>query len=339
VNFTDLLKQYPFDQFGLDVNAAKVAPIGNGHINKTYKVDFGGKAYILQRINTNVFVEPNVIAENLECTRKYLAVKYPDYLFLYPLHTSNGETLVYDEENNPWRIYKYIERSFTIDEAQNVNQAYEAAKAFGRFGNYMKGCDLSQFRPTIKRFHDLQLRYDQLLAALSAADNKARITASKEIELAMKFRTIVDRYNAVIESNTLVPGIFHNDTKINNVLFDGASNKAIAVIDLDTVMEGYFIYDLGDLVRTIASPVSEEERDLNKIVVRKEFYDAVIEGYLSEMDADRSLASFAGQMMTYIMAIRFLADYLRGNTYYHISYADQNLVRASNQLRLLELLS
>jgi Ser/Thr protein kinase RdoA (MazF antagonist) len=166
-----------------------------------------------------------------------------------------------------------------------------------------------------------------------------RTTAANEITAAIKNKNLVDHYNSIIQSNTLVPGIYHNYTKINNVLFDGTTHKAIAVIDLDTVMEGYFIYDLGDLVRTLVSPVSEEEKDIDKIAVRKDFYDAVIDGYLSEMDnIDKSLASFAGKMMTYIMALRFLADYLRGNTYYHVTYADQNLVRARNQFRLLELL-
>ena len=308
-------------EFGI---SGEAVPIGNGHINKTYRVG----SYILQQINTNVFREPEIIASNLENARKHLALKHPDYLFIAPLKNAGK-----------WRLYPYIEGSYTIDEGKTVQQAYDAAKTFGRFGRFMQGCDLSQYKPTIKDFHDLQLRYDQFMSALESADNTKRTQAANEIAFAIKNKSLVDHYNAVIQSKTLVPGIFHNDTKINNVLFDGTTHKAIAVIDLDTVMEGYFIYDLGDLVRTLVSPVSEEERDISKIVVRKEFYDAVIDGYLSEMNnIDRSLASFAGQMMTYIMALRFLADYLRGNTYYHVTYPGQNLVRARNQLRLLELL-
>jgi thiamine kinase-like enzyme len=311
--------------FGISGNAV---PIGSGHINKTYKVG----PYIIQKINKNVFVEPEVIANNLERAKEHLSKNHPDYLFIAPL-----KNIVVDGDH--WRLYPYIEDSYTIDEAKNIAQAYDAAKAFGRFGRLMQGADLSQYKPTIKNFHNLQLRYDQFLSALSSTTNTLRVLASKEIQSAIENKTLVDHYNSVIESNTLVPGIFHNDTKINNVLFDGTTHKAIAVIDLDTVMEGYFIYDLGDLVRTVVSPVSEEEKDLGKIVVRKEFYDAVIDGYLSEMsNIDKSMASFAGKMMTYIMAIRFLADYLRGNTYYHVTYPDQNLVRARNQLRLLELL-
>jgi hypothetical protein len=311
--------------FGINGNAV---PIGSGHINKTYKVG----SYIIQKINKNVFVEPEVIASNLEHAKQHLSKNHPDYLFIAPL-----KNIVF--EGDHWRLYPYIDGSYTIDEAKTVEQAYDAAKAFGRFGRLMQGADLSQYKPTIKRFHDLQLRYHQFQQALTSAGSKEKLIAAHEIQSAIESKTLVDHYNDVIASNTLVPGIFHNDTKINNVLFDGTTHKAIAVIDLDTVMEGYFIYDLGDLVRTLVSPVSEEEKDPGKIVVRKEFYDAVIDGYLSEMtNIDKSLASFAGKMMTYIMALRFLADYLRGNTYYHVTYADQNLVRARNQLRLLELL-
>jgi Ser/Thr protein kinase RdoA (MazF antagonist) len=331
------------NDFGINEHGVSVTRVGSGHINKTFKVTGPERSFILQQINKKVFVRPGIIAANLEYTREYLSKTHPDYLFISPLQSSKGETLVFDANEDPWRLYPYIENTYTVDDVQSVGQAYEASRAFGKFGRLMKGCDLTRFRPTIERFHDLSLRYDQFLSALKSASDEVAAPARKEIEQAIAYRKFVDRYNAMIASRTLVPGIFHNDTKINNVLFDGQSGKAVAVIDLDTVMEGYFIYDLGDLVRTLVSPVSEEERDLAKIRVRKEFYNAVIDGYLSEMgDAiskeERALAGFAGIMMTYIMGLRFLADFLRGNTYYHIIYPDQNLVRARNQLRLIEML-
>jgi Ser/Thr protein kinase RdoA (MazF antagonist) len=327
--------------FGIDAPGASVSRVGSGHINKTFKVATNKGSFILQQINKKVFVKPEIIAANLEYTREYLAKNHPDYLFISPILSKDGKGLVYTEEKDPWRLYPYIENTFTVDDVQSVDQAYEAARSFGRFGKFMKGCDLSHFRPTIERFHDLALRYNQFRSALDNASEPTKTAAAKEIEQAILFHKFVERYTSVIASKTLVPGVFHNDTKINNVLFDGNTKKAIAVIDLDTVMEGYFIYDLGDLVRTLVSPVSEEEKDTDKIVVRTEFYNAVVDGYLSEMgdaisNEERSLASFAGIMMTYIMALRFLADFLRGNTYYHITYPDQNLVRARNQLTLVQ---
>jgi Ser/Thr protein kinase RdoA (MazF antagonist) len=329
--------------FGIDSPDLLVDRVGAGHINKTFKITTSDGSYILQQINTKVFVKPGVIESNLAYTGEYLSKNYPDYLFISPIFTKNGRGLAYVDDE-PWRIYPYMENTFTVDDVQSVDQAYEAARAFGRFGRFMKGCDLSRFGPTIERFHDLALRYDQFQSALANANEQTKSIAADEIRQAIGFQKFAEQYKSVIGSGALVPGIFHNDTKINNVLFDRGTNKAIAVIDLDTVMEGYFIYDLGDLVRTLVSPVSEEEKDPDKIIVRPEFYNALVDGYLSEMgDAiskeERSLASFAGIMMTYIMALRFLADFLRGNTYYHISYPDQNLVRAKNQLRLTELLS
>ena len=138
--------------------------------------------------------------------------------------------------------------------------------------------------------------------------------------------------------------IVHNDTKINNILFDGITGQTICAIDLDTLMPGYFIYDLGDMVRTFVSPVSEEEKNLEKIVFRKNIYDSLMKGYLSQMNdvmshEEKQAIPFSGLMMTYIMALRFLADYLNGDVYYHTTYPGQNLVRAKNQFRFLEVLS
>ncbi len=158
------------------------------------------------------------IANNLHHAKQHLATHHPDYLFIAPL-----KNVVHEGEH--WRMYPYLENSYTINDAQHVDQAYDAAKAFGRFGRLMQGVDLSKFKPTIKNFHDLALRYDQFQQALTSAGNKERMIAAQEIQAAIKNKTLVDHYNSVIASNTLVPGIFHNDTKINNVLFDGQHRK------------------------------------------------------------------------------------------------------------------
>ena len=165
-------------------------------------------------------------------------------------------------------------------------------------------------------------------------------TAQNVIEQAQHFRFLVDEYKDLIESSKLNIRITHNDTKINNILFDAKTAKAVCAIDLDTLMPGYFIYDLGDMIRTFVSPADEDEKDLSKIFVREEIYDAVVKGYLSEMNAvltadEKTAARFSGLMMTYIMGLRFLADFLNGDVYYQIRYADHNLVRAANQLTLL----
>ena len=151
------------------------------------------------------------------------------------------------------------------------------------------------------------------------------------------------KYTDLISRGILRHRITHNDTKINNILVDTSTHDAVCVIDLDTLMPGYFIYDVGDMIRTFVPPVNEEAVDTNEITFRKPIYDAVVDGYLSHMgdrltDEEKKLFPFAGTMMTYIMALRFITDFLKGDVYYQVTYSGQNLVRAKNQLKLLEVL-
>jgi Ser/Thr protein kinase RdoA (MazF antagonist) len=327
--------------YGIDPAQGTVERIGSGHIHATYKLN-GRVSYILQRVNKNVFVQPELIASNLRKAADYLKKESPDYLFPTVVRSLAGKEMEYDEEGYPWRLFPYIENTLTVDCVSSVEQSREAARAFARLTRLLDRVEVSTFQPTIPRFHDLGLRYGQFEEALAGAGDRVR-PAVEAIEKVKKFKVLVDHYHALIRTDSLRERIVHNDTKINNVLFDKTTGKTVAVIDLDTLMPGYFIYDLGDMVRTFVCPVSEEERDFSKIAFRKEVYDALVAGYLSEMGsvmtpAERKAIPFSGRMMTYIMALRFLADYLRGNTYYHITYPEQNLVRAGNQLRLLEIL-
>jgi Ser/Thr protein kinase RdoA (MazF antagonist) len=208
----------------------------------------------------------------------------------------------------------------------------------------LEGIDASLFEPTIDRFHDLTLRYQQFENALANAAAERREEAAEAIAACQRYIYLVNRYDQLITSGDLKLRIMHNDTKINNILFDATTRNDVCVIDLDTLMPGYFIYDLGDMIRTFVSPVDEEEKDLSKIEVRQNIYEALVKGYLSEMggildDKEKLSIEFSGQMMTYIMALRMLADFLNGDVYYHTTYPRQNLIRACNQLRLLDLLT
>jgi len=327
--------------FGL-TSFAIIAPIGTGHIHQTYLVE-DTKKYVLQRINIKVFTNPEAIATNNRIAADYLAQHHPDYLFLTALRDKAGNELVYASDGFPWRLYPLIENTITVDFLTSTQEAYEAALGFGRLTKNLNDINCKLFKPTLDRFQDLGWRYEQFEDALANAKPEALAQAAEQIEQAKSFHYLVDEYKSLIASGSLKERIVHNDTKINNILFDKTTRKAVCVIDLDTLMPGYFIYDLGDMVRTCVSPVSEEEKDISKISFRKEIYDALLKGYLDEMQDTMSAEEikaipFAGKMMTYIMAIRFLADFLRGNTYYHITYADQNLVRARNQLTLLSIL-
>lgn len=327
--------------FGLSPDC-KISSIGSGHIHHTFKIE-GEKSFVLQRVNKNVFTKPDVIAKNNRLAFQYLKQRHSGFLFPQPLPDVNGNDLFYDAEGFPWRLYPLIENTFTIDEVKSEQQAYEAAKGFGALSKNLQGIDVSLFEPTLDRFHDLAWRYEQFEDALGKAKSEVIAQCEKEIELTKSFHYLVEEYNQLISSGTLVLRVVHNDTKVNNILFNSATQKAACAIDLDTLMPGYFIYDLGDMVRTFVSPLSEEEKDISKIQFRKNIYDSLLRGYLSEMNdvltgEEKKSIPFSGMMMTYIMALRMLADFLRGNTYYHITYPEQNLVRSRNQLHLLGLI-
>ncbi len=290
-----------------------------------------------------MFKRPEIIASNQRLASDYLKENFPSYPFLSAIPSTDHLEMVYDKEGFPWRLFLYRENTITLDKVNTTQEAYSAASEFGRLTRSLDKIEVDKFKETIPQFHNLTLRFKQFETALALATEERKRNAGQWIDACLAFHLIVTHYDELTKDGSLRLRITHNDTKINNILFDAISHEAVCVIDLDTMMPGYFIFDLGDMVRTFVSPVSEEEKDFSKIVFRKDIYDALLEGYLSQMaevmsEEEKSAIPFAGKMMTYIMALRFLADYLNGNIYYHITYPEQNLVRAGTQLRLLEIL-
>jgi Ser/Thr protein kinase RdoA (MazF antagonist) len=326
------------EKFRLSANA-KIEPFGTGLINYTWKVSDGEATFILQRINTNVFKNPAEIAANIDFIADYLTTHYPDYQFVAPILTSEGKTMFQNEEGY-YRMFPFVENSHSKDVVETAAQAYEAARQFGKFTRLLANFDLSQLNTTIPQFHDLTLRYQQFLSAC-ANGNPQRIAFAKNlIEKLLVKAHLVDNYQKIVDNSDFKLRVMHHDTKISNVLFD-KNDKALCVIDLDTLMPGYFISDLGDMMRTYLSPVSEEEGDFSKIEVRQAFYNAIIEGYYSEMKdiltkVEKEHLDYAGQFMVYMQALRFLTDYLNDDVYYGARYPEQNVVRAENQIVLLE---
>lgn len=327
--------------YGLRAEDFNIEALTAGHIHRTLKLD-GASSFVLQRVNKNVFTKPEVISANVRAAADHLTKHFPDYSFMSAIRSTLGHDLVYDGDGYPWRLFPYIHQTLTVNEVNSTRQAFRAAAAFAGLTRRLQNTDVQQFHPTIDRFHDLGLRFEQFEEACSNATRQRLELATHEIKQVAKFRHLVPTYNSIVVE--LPVRVTHNDTKINNVLFHAQSGESVCVIDLDTLMPGYFIYDLGDMVRTFVSPVNEEEKDFSRIVFRKEIYDALLNGYLSEMgpylnESEQQALGFAGLMMTYIMALRMLADFLNGDVYYHTTYAGQNLVRAGNQLRLLEVLA
>jgi Ser/Thr protein kinase RdoA (MazF antagonist) len=328
-----------WEEYGMIQHPVLASVFGNGLINHTWKLQYGSEDYILQTINLLVFPDPWAIASNIDAIAQYLFEQHPEYLFVRPKKTKAGDSMIM-VNGVYFRIFPFVKDSHAKLVLETPEQAFEAARQFGLFTKNLAGFNCSQLKTTLPRFHDLVLRDQQFLDAMEHG-NQERIAGAKDIiEKLVTYRFITHRFEQIIRNPNFKIRPTHHDTKISNVLFD-SQDKAICVIDLDTLMPGYFISDLGDMMRTYLCPVSEEEGDYAKIDIRKEFYQSVINGYCSEMGTELSkdeleAIPYAGQFMVYMQALRFLTDYLNNDVYYGSKYPRQNLIRAGNQLVLLE---
>ncbi len=320
------------------IGAAQLSPLGTGLINATWLATLPhGQRFVLQRINTHIFRQPQDIDHNLQVLGRYFREEHPPYCFTQPIASVTGVTMV-QAEGDWYRLFAFIDGSHTVDVVQTPAQAYEAARQFGLFTYLLKDFDANKLKITLPDFHNLPLRYNQFQTALQRATLQRLQTAATAIGQVQQYNDILHQYQQLLPQ--LKARVTHHDTKISNVLFD-ASGQGLCVIDLDTVMPGYFLSDVGDMLRTYLCPVSEEEADFDKVVVRPAFYQAIVQGYGDAMgDALNSIEKqqflFAGKMMTYMQALRFLTDYLNNDTYYGARYEGHNLIRAGNQLALLQ---
>lgn len=313
--------------------------LSSGLINSTWKLSCHEREFIVQRINTSVFKSPDHIAKNLEMLSDYLA-NYPDYLFVGPIKNKAGETLTKGSDGSSYRVFPYIKNSYTIDKVSSASQAFEAATQFGEFSFMLKDFDVNKLRITIPDFHNISLRYHQFLSAAESGD-ATRIKKSENLIKELKsFSGIIDEYESIKQNSNFIKRVTHHDTKISNVLFD-ERGKGLCVIDLDTVMPGYFFSDVGDMMRTYLSPSTEEDTDFSKINIREDVYRAIVDGYLSHTkdiltEEEKTKFFYAGTFMIYMQALRFLTDFLNNDVYYGAKYPDHNFNRAANQVVLLE---
>lgn len=325
--------------FGIQKEAV-VKPYGSGLINHTWKVSVEGQEYILQKVNHHVFSNPGDISDNIRLIADHLSRHAPGYLFVDPIPAANGADLVQVDGEGYFRLFPFVRDSYTIDVVENTEQAYEAAVQFGRFTRLLCGFEVNKLKVTIPDFHNLSLRYRQFLDALQGG-NRERVAAAQHwVQLLVDASGIVSEYEAICKDHRFRKRVTHHDAKISNVLFD-QQDRGLCIIDPDTIMPGYFISDVGDMMRTYLCPVSEEESDLSKICIRDEFYKAIVQGYLSEMkdeltDLEKESFFYAGKFMIYMQALRYMTDHVNGDTYYGARYEGQNLVRAKNQIVLLQ---
>jgi Ser/Thr protein kinase RdoA (MazF antagonist) len=326
-------------RFGLNPAHCKIRPFGPGLINHTFKITGSEEDYILQQINVNVFKSPDDIAQNLALLQAYLRETQPDYLFVAPLPAVSGDFLVKLKGDKVFRLFLFLNDSKTVNFLSEEKEAFEAARQFGKFTRLLKDFDISKLKYTLPDFHNLRLRFEQFELAHQNSEKARASQADNEIKEVYKHINILQTYNQLIANNEIPLRVIHHDTKISNILFDGQQN-GLCVIDLDTVMPGYFLSDTGDMMRTYLSPADEENADISNIYIRENFFSAIYKGYLSEMgevltETEKQYFIFSGKLMIYMQALRFLVDFLNNDIYYDTKYPEHNLVRTKNQFKLL----
>lgn len=309
--------------FGIN-DPTDVSRYGSGHINDTFKVETAaGPRYILQRV-TDAFDKEVLKANILRVTNH--------------LKSKGVKTLEVVGYENPWRVYKFLEGYTSVDVISEPSQAELAAGAFAAFQNALADLPEPALLPVIPRFHDTVDRI-RLLDEAAAADVKGRkASVASELAFVDARREEAAKIVTMMAKGEIPERITHNDTKINNVMM--APDGSNVVIDLDTTMPGSALYDFGDMVRTSSAAAAEDEKDLSKVYSKKEYFEALVRGYLAQAkfltDAEKANLAFSGRLITLTIGIRFLTDYLAGDTYFHTAYEGHNLVRCHTQFKMVE---
>ncbi|MDP4711320.1 MAG: aminoglycoside phosphotransferase family protein [Saprospiraceae bacterium] len=331
-----------FQLFDTDDVAVTVQPLGSGKINHTYWVQGQRGAYVLQEVNTRVFPRPDVLMQNIDRVTRHLAEQQPEGRNLQVIRTRSGE-LAAKVNSGFWRCYNYLEQTTALDVVATPKDAFAAAKGFGDFLYRLSDLPPDQVQPVLPDFHNVAFRVEQLDAAIRE-DRVGREPGVRDVWNDIKLlQTPILEVFQRIQSGAVPTRITHNDTKISNVLLDAHSLEPVAVVDLDTVMPGSALFDVGDMIRTFVCPVDENEPDLSKISIRADIFEALVAGYHEGTQGiltptEKDMVVDAGKMLLFTQAIRFLTDYLNGDVYYKTDYPEQNLVRTKNQWKLLSLL-
>jgi len=337
-NLSEIARQFAYD--------ATPVPYGDGHINDTYDWQLSAPRFILQRINQKVFPHPEEVMENISAVTAHLRKKLvaagrdPERETLTVIQTLDGKPFYRSEEGDYYRMYRFIEGSRTDQTVSSPKEFYSAAKAFGDFQNLLADFPAEQLHAVIADFHDTRKRFEQLQKAI-AADPLGRAASCKaEIEFALAREAMVGVVMERLEDGRLPWRVTHNDTKYNNILLDAQTGKALCVIDLDTVMPGSLLFDYGDSLRFGTNPAAEDETDLSKVYCDLSLFEAFTKGYIEALadtltEEEVRLMPFAARIMTYECGIRFLADYLMGDTYFKTHRPGHNLDRARTQFKLV----
>ncbi len=341
-----------FGKFSVLGTFVSAAPYGSGHINDTFALvcDQGGTSirYILQRINHNIFTNPEALMDNIHRVTSHQQLKLRESgiaeasrraLTLVPSYS--GIPYHRDKDGNYWRLYIFVEHATGHDLIETPTQAEAAARAFGAFQQLLVDLPGAPLAETIPNFHNTPARFEALIRAID--DDKHNRAA--QVQDVIKFATSRKRDTEILlelhKKGEIPSLVTHNDTKLNNVLLDNVTGEGICVIDLDTVMPGLALYDFGDMVRTATNAAKEDEQDLSLTYMRMPIFEALAKGYLASAKsflgkAELQLLPFAGKLLTFECGIRFLTDYLNGDVYFKTHRPGQNMDRCRGQFKLVE---
>lgn len=331
---------------------AEHAPYGNGHINDTFLVVCGTqegerRRYILQKMNHSIFKMPQQLMENVVNVTEYLRGMIagrggdPDRETLNVVKTKDGSNYYLDDEGNYWRMFLFVEQTVCLEKVESAKDFYDSAVAFGNFQKMLSDYPAQTLHETIPNFHNTPSRFSDFQRAVREDRMGRAAQAREEIAFALAREADTRVLTDMLKAGELPLRVTHNDTKLNNILFDADTKKAICIIDLDTVMPGLSHYDFGDSIRFGASTGAEDEKDLDKIEMDLSLFEAFTKGYLegcggSLTEKEIEMLPMGAKLMTYECGIRFLADFLEGDTYFKIHRDGHNLDRARTQFKLVK---
>lgn len=332
--------------FSIQGEPGEVRSWGNGHINDTFLVEADNCRYILQRMNRTIFLKPLEVMENIMGVTSFLKEKIRkaggDELrqTLTVIPGEDGRPAYRDSFGDYWRMYYMIEDAVCYDQVETEQDFYESAKAFGNFGRLLSDYPAETLYETIPGFHDTQARYGAFMRAVEADICGRAKDVQAEISFFRERENITGVLKALQAEGKMPLRVTHNDTKLNNIMMDKKTGKGICVIDLDTVMPGLAVYDFGDSIRFGASTGAEDEPDLSKVSLDLHLFELYTKGFLegsrgSLTDLEIAMLPMGAKVMTYECGIRFLMDYLQGDTYFKTHRKGQNLDRCRTQMKLV----
>lgn len=337
--------------FADNSNLIEKCPYGNGHINDTFLLRYKTpenieKKYILQRMNHNIFKNPQQLMENVVHITEYLRQTIlsqggdPDRETLNVWKTLDGANWYQDSNKNYWRVFPFIENSICLEKVESEKDFYDSAVAFGNFQKMLADFPVQTLHETIPNFHNTVSRFQDFKKAIQEADKNRATLAKAEIAFALDREQDASILTDLLAKGKLPLRVTHNDTKLNNILLDADTHKALCIIDLDTVMPGLSLYDFGDSIRFGASTGAEDEPDLSKVELDLSLFEAFTKGYLegcagSLTKTEIELLPVGAKLMTFECGIRFLADFLTGDHYFKVHRENHNLDRARTQFKLV----